>query len=119
MKRLTFIALAVLGMLSALPAANAADAAGKWHFVLDTPGGDRDVNAEFKIEDGKLTGKWGDADVTGTFADGTIEFTCEITPEETGEKGTMKINGKLEGEELTGTWEFADYNGTFKATRPS
>ena len=94
---------------------------GKWHFVLSTPGGDRDVDANFSVDtDGKVTGKWGDADVAGTYKDGKLALDFQFTSEEVGTTAEMKIDGKLdEAAALTGDWAFSQYNGTYKATRPS
>jgi hypothetical protein len=93
---------------------------GKWHFVMDTPGGDREMEAEFAVDaDGKVTGKYGSTDVAGTFKDGHLLLNFQMTSEESGETAALKIDGKLDDTAaLTGTWEFSSYNGTFKASRP-
>jgi hypothetical protein len=91
---------------------------GRWHFVLDTPGGDREVDAEFVVADGKVTGKWGTTDIAGTYADGKLALAFPFTSEEAGDTATMKITGKLDADTLTGDWEFSSYAGTFKASRP-
>jgi hypothetical protein len=115
-------ALAVVGLLlgnqAATPQHTTID--GKWHFVLDTPGGDRELDAEFTVaEDGKVTGNFGKADVAGTFKDGHLALDFTMTSEESGETAPMKIDGKLDdGMALGGTWEFSSYNGTFKASHP-
>ena len=120
---------AVVAMIAFLwtPQARPADSptvAGKWHFVLDTQGGDRESESTFEQNAGKVTGKWLTADsgkkdgdaVSGTF-DGKellLEFPIdsEIGP------GTMKLKGQLTDEStLTGTWAFSGYDGSFKATR--
>src|ERR1700689_5498825 len=101
MKLITVLALGLLSIAFGSRAIAAQDAApptidGKWHFVLDTPGGDREVDSEFAVDkDGNVTGKWGNATVAGTFTD-----------------------GKLNQGDLTGNWEFSSYSGTFKASRP-
>jgi hypothetical protein len=89
---------------------------GKWHFVLDTEGGDRTVEPNFVQEGEKVTGKWDAADVKGTFRDGKLDLAFPLNSEEAG-PGTLKIRGELKGDTLTGRWEFQDYSGTFKATR--
>jgi hypothetical protein len=94
------------------------DIAGKWHFVLDTPGGDREVDAEFMVDGGKVTGKWGTTDVAGTYSDGKLTLAFPFTSEEAGDTATMKVTGKLDSGSLTGDWEFSSYAGTFKASRP-
>jgi hypothetical protein len=93
---------------------------GKWHFVMDTPGGDREVDAEFTVDaDGKVTGKYGITDVAGTYKDGKLDLNFQMTSEESGQTAALKLAGKLDGTAaLVGTWEFSEYNGTFKATRP-
>jgi hypothetical protein len=105
---------------SQTPSATDAGINGKWHFLMDTPGGDRDVNAEFTVDaDGKVTGKYGITDVAGTFKDGKLDLNFQMTSEESGQTAALKLVGKLdEGGALVGTWEFSEYNGTFKATRP-
>jgi hypothetical protein len=102
--------------------AEPATVTGKWHFVLDTPGGDREVDSIFEQNADKVTGKWGVSDgendpVAGAFAEKklTLEFT--LNSPEAG-PGTMKIKGQLADDgSLTGDWAFQEYSGTFKATR--
>lgn len=93
---------------------------GKWHFVLDTPGGDRDIDAEFTVDaDGKVTGMFGKTSAVGTFKDAKMDLGFEMTAEETGETGQMKVLGTLDAAgTLTGNWQFSSYDGTFTATRP-
>ena len=93
-----------------------ASVAGKWHFVLDTPGGDRELDAEFKLDGDQVSGKWGPADVKGTFADGKLNLEFPFNSDEAG-AGTMKIKGAVANEAITGDWAFTDYSGQFKATR--
>ena len=60
MKRFFVIAVAAVCLLIGLPSAKAQGAGvnGKWHFVLATPGGDRDVDVDLSVDaDGKVTGK--------------------------------------------------------------
>jgi len=123
-KTLLFVfALVALLWMPMAKAADPATVAGKWHFVHDTEGGDRDMDAVLEQTADKVSGKWdvsaskkdGDA-IAGTFADNqlTLEFAAntEVGP------GTLKIKGKLADDgSLVGTWAFADYSGTFKAAR--
>jgi hypothetical protein len=117
MKPLLIFALSLFAALATAIAAPAADVAGKWHIVLDTPGGDREVEASFALDGEKVTGKFGDTDVAGTFKDGKIDLVFPMHSEEAGTDGTFKLSGKLDADALTGTWEFSEYNGTFKAAR--
>ena len=93
--------------------------AGKWHFVMETPGGDREADADLAVDpDGNVTGKFGVSEVTGTYKDGKLDLDFAFTSDEIGETAELKFRGKLdETSALTGTWEFISYNGTFKATR--
>jgi hypothetical protein len=126
MMRTVFALLAVLGFLWA-PAARTAEPnsiAGKWHFVLDTEGGNRELDAIFEVNADKVTGKWAiseskkDGDpVAGTYSDKRLALEFPFNSEEVG-PGTMKITGLLADDgTLTGGWAFQDYSGTYKATR--
>jgi hypothetical protein len=126
MRKLLVMAATIICLAAALvlarPTVKADDTGinGKWHFVLDTPGGDREMDAEFAVDpDGKVTGKFDKTDVAGTFKDGQMNLNFELTSEEAGETAPMKIVGKLdETAALSGTWEFSSYSGSFKAIRP-
>jgi hypothetical protein len=118
--------LALIGLFCALPARTAEpdSIAGKWHFVFDTPGGDREFNSIFELNADKVTGKWAvsegrkDGDpVAGTFSAKKLALEFPANSEEVG-PGTMKITGQLMDDgTLAGDWSFQDYSGTFKATR--
>lgn len=122
MAKFLFAAVAMMGFIlgqsGAAPQQSGID--GKWHFVLDTPGGDREREATFAVDaDGKVTGKFGEAAVAGTYKDGEMALDFPVTSEESGETAAMKLSGKLdESGALVGNWEFSSYNGTYKATRP-
>lgn len=121
MKKLLLVAVAMVCLIAGRQMGSAQDAGinGKWHFVMDTPGGDREVDAEFSVAaDGKVTGKWGTTDVVGTYKDGKLDLSFPTTSEESGETAALKLVGKLDATAaLVGTWEFSLYSGTFKATR--
>jgi hypothetical protein len=122
MKRLIVFAVAILSLTLIGPRTSAQETGidGKWHFVMDTPGGDREMDANFIVDtDGKVTGKFGDTDVAGTFKNGEMNLDFEMTSQESGETSHLKLDGKLDDTaSLSGTWQFSEYNGTFKATRP-
>lgn len=122
MKRFLFVAVAMVCLLMGRQTGMAQDAGinGKWHFVLATPGGDREMDADFTVDaDGKVTGKFGAADVAGTFKDGQLDLNFEMTSEEAGITAQMKMSSKVEpGSPLSGNWEFGSYSGTFTADRP-
>jgi len=121
-KRILFVAVAIVCLIVGRPVAHAQAAGldGKWHFVMDTPGGDREMDAEFAVDkDGKVTGKYGNTDVAGTFKDGKMNLDFSMTSDESGETAQLKLVGTIDATNaLTGTWEFSSYSGTFKATHP-
>jgi len=122
-KRFLVIAVAAVCLLMGFESAKAQDAGvnGKWHFVLSTPGGDRDVDVDLSVDaDGKVTGKFGTTDVAGTYKEGQLDLNFPFTSDEAGVTADMKITGKLdEAAAINGSWDFSAYNGTFKATRPA
>jgi len=122
LKKFLVIASAVVWLVMGRPVANAQDAGinGKWHFVLETPGGDREVDEDFTVDaDGNVTGKWGNSDVAGIYKEGKLALDFQFTSEEVGTTAAMKMNGKLDDSAaLAGDWAFSEYNGSFKAMRP-
>jgi hypothetical protein len=117
------IAAAVVCLVMVQPVMHGQDKGvnGKWHFVLETPGGDRELDADFTVDaDGNVTGKWGNSDVAGTYKEGKLSLDFQFTSEEVGTTAAMKIDGKLDDTAaLTGDWAFSEYNGSFKAMRPT
>ena len=93
---------------------------GKWKFIFDTQGGDREFNAEFTVDaDGNVTGTWEKAPAAGTYKDGHLLMVFEVTSEEANETAPLHLDGKLDdSESITGTWAFSSYDGAFKATHP-
>jgi len=119
MKTFFAVITLILGAALTMPVSKAdpaATVAGKWHFVLNTEGGDREIDSEFKQDGDQVTGKWGSGDVKGTFTDGKLNLEFPFTSDEAG-PGTMKIKGTLAADALTGDWGFNEYSGSFKATR--
>src|SRR5579871_1984579 len=123
LKKILVFAVAMFCFVLGRPMALTQDAGinGRWHFVLETPGGERDVNADLTVDaDGNVKGKWGDADVAGTYKDGKLALIFQFTSAEAGATAEMKIDGKLDdAAALEGNWAFSEYNGTYKATRPA
>jgi hypothetical protein len=117
MKQLLIIALGLFFALASVKPARAAELAGKWHFVLDTEGGDREIDANFLVDGEKVTGKWAGTDVAGTFKDGKLDLAFPMHSDEAGLDATIKIAGKMDADGMTGTWQFSEYNGTFKAAK--
>jgi hypothetical protein len=121
-KKFLVVAVAVVCLIVGRQTMHAQDAGinGKWHFVMDTPGGDRIIDAEFTVAaDGKVTGKWGTTDVAGTYKDGKMDLEFMTTSEESGQTAPLKLVGKLDSTgALIGTWQFTEWGGAFKGTRP-
>ena len=91
---------------------------GKWQFVFDTESGDkREEAASFQQDGTKVTGKFVNADVQGTFKDGELDLSFPVTSEGGRMSGTLKIKGKLAEDALKGTWDFEEFSGSFSATR--
>lgn len=127
MTKTLFVLLAFIAFLwtPVASTAESATVAGKWHFVFDTEGGDREFNTIFEQNADKVTGKWditetkkdGDA-VAGTFVD--KQLTLEFPVESEVGPGTLKLTGKLgDDNAISGNWSFGDYSGTFKAVHPA
>ena len=93
---------------------------GKWHFVFDTSGGDREANAEFTVDaEGNVTGTWEKAPATGTYKDGHLLMAFDTYSEEANETATLHLDGKFDDTNtLTGNWTLSSYEGAFKATHP-
>ncbi len=91
---------------------------GKWHFVYQTDGGDRDLNADFKLDGEQVSGKFDSDEVKGTFKDGNLDLAFPHHSDEAGITATLKMKGTLKGGKLAGTWQFSDYDGALTATRP-
>ena len=113
---LALFVCAILWMPASRAQTAAANVSGKWHFVLDTEGGDRIVEPTFQQDGENVTGKWDKNDVKGTFIDGKLNLDFHLDSDEAG-PGTMKIVAVLANDALTGDWSFEQYSGKFKATR--
>ena len=106
-----------MGLASmALSAQSGGSVSGKWHCVMQTQDGERVIEPTFHQEGEKVTGKWRDGDVKGTFSNGKLDVEFPVTSEEAG-AGILKLKGELSADALTGDWTFQEYRGTFRATR--
>ena len=103
--------------LAAQTPAPAGDLAGHWHFALNAQDGVHEMDAAFKIEAGKVSGKWAESDVAGSFGDGQMDLSFPFNYADGGLSGAMHLKGKVAGDKITGTWEFAGYTGDFTAAR--
>jgi hypothetical protein len=100
----------------ALSAQTGASVSGKWHCVLETQDGERIIEPVFHQDGEKVTGKWRDGDVKGTFSGGKLDVEFPVNSEEAG-AGILKLKGEFSGDALAGEWSFQEYKGSFRATR--
>ncbi len=115
MTNLQRASLIVVMAVAALGAA--ADISGQWHFVLATPGGDREASASLSVAGDQVSGKFDTAEIKGSYKDGVLELSFPYYSAEVGTTAPLVFKGKLEDGKLTGSWTFAEYAGTFVATR--
>jgi len=107
----------MLGLATvAVSAQTGASVTGKWHCVMQTQDGERIIEPTFQQDGEKVTGKWRDGDVKGTFSSGKLDVEVAVNSEEAG-PGILKLKGELSGDALAGEWSFQEYKGTFRATR--
>jgi hypothetical protein len=95
----------------------AADVAGTWLFVMETPGGERRSHVVMQLEGETVTGTWDTQELRGTFRDGRLELSFPFTSGEAELRTTLTVSAALKGDTLSGTWSFGEYGGTFTATR--
>ena len=63
----------------ALIAQAAGNVSGKWHCVLQTEDGERVIEPICRQDGEKVTGKWRDGDVKGTFSNGKLNVEIPVT----------------------------------------
>jgi hypothetical protein len=118
MRKIAFVALFLAALLFSLRIVSASDPiTGKWTFVIDTEGGPREFTADFKLDGDKVTGKFAETDVKGTYKDQKIDLAFPFHSDEAGLTDTLTITGKLEKDALVGDWTFNQWSGTYKAQR--
>ena len=109
-RELLALALALIGIVSQVHAADKADPTGTWKWTTMRNNQSRDVTLKLKLDGDKLTGTMPGRDNTeiaitdATFKDGQIAFS--VTRERDGNKFTQKYSGKLDGNTIKGKIEF-------------
>ncbi len=111
--RLSFAALAALGLLALR--ALAADPSGTWKWSVTGPDGSSfETTLKLEFKDGNLTGlysnQFGDTSIrNATIKDDAIAF--EVEREFGGNKFVLKYQGKLQGDSIKGTIDFPGFDG--------
>ena len=109
--------IATLGLILMLSVAMAADISGTWNIALDTPVGERGGEFTLQVKAGKVTGKFGETDVTGTYAGGKLSISGPFYSEDAGYKADLKIEATVDGDKMTGQWEWDVYAGPLTGAR--
>jgi hypothetical protein len=121
MKRILFVVVVVLGLLSsARLGAQATNVTGEWAFEVQTDQGGGTPTITFKQDGEKLTGKYvgqlGNADLTGTVKGTAIHFTFTIDVQ--GQQAPVTYDGTVEKNTMTGKLDIGGMvNGTFTAKK--
>lgn len=108
---------ATLGLILMLSVAMAADISGSWNIALETPVGERGGEFVLQVEAGKVTGKFGEGDVTGTYAGGKLSISVPFYSTDAGYKADLKIEATVDGDKMTGQWEWDAYSGPHTGSR--
>jgi hypothetical protein len=95
----------------------AADVAGAWTFVMETPGGERRAEVVMNLDGETVTGTWDSTPLKGTFRDGRLELAFPMSSPEAEMTATLTVSGTLKDDVLTGTWSFGEYGGSFTGSR--
>lgn len=116
--RRIFLSTLWCGLTALLASALAeSNLAGKWEFVFQTPAGERKTAVDLKVEGTEVSGKFGDAALTGTYQDGKLELRGKVYSSEGGYTAELRITGKVENDQITGTAVWDTYQMTFEAKR--
>ena len=108
----------LLLMVSAL-ALLGADLNGKWKFVWQTPGGERQTALRLEQKAERVEAFFPDAKepVPGTFKDGKLSLSGRLFSSEAGETADFHLEGTLSGGELKGTGGWGEHQLTFTARK--
>ena len=110
MRHLFLILIAAAGLFGA-------DLSGKWNFVWQTPGGERQSILTFTQKGEKVEARFPDAKepVSGTLKDGKLSLAGRLYSAEAGAEADFHLDGTLAGQELKGTGAWAEHQMTFTA----
>ena len=111
------VALIALGV-TVVPAAQT-DLTGSWTLSFNTPNGQIDAAATFKVDGDKLTGTLtspaGEVAITGTVKGNT--FTGSFDVQSPNGNMSITINGEQDGDALKGTFDFGQGMGDWTGKR--
>jgi hypothetical protein len=110
----TVIVIALMLLAQTLPAASVD---GKWHFVFETPLGNRESDIEIATQGERALAKTAKQEYNGTFKDDVLDVAGETHSQEGDVTAELRIKGKLDGDKITGEATFAGYTMAFNASR--
>lgn len=106
-------------ILSCATALFGADLDGKWNFVWQTPGGERQSALVFKQKAEEVEARFPDSKepIMGTFKDGKLTLSGRLFSSEAGETADFHMHGTLSGSELKGTGGWGEHQLSFTARK--
>lgn len=104
-----FCAVAMLG----------ADITGKWNFVWQTEGGERQTVLTIKQNADWVEAFFADAKepITGTLKDGKLALSGKVFSSEAGTSAEFRLDGVLSGSDLKGTGSWGEHEVVFTARK--
>ena len=110
MKYLLLILFASAGLFGA-------DLTGKWNFVWQTPGGERQSTLTFSQKGEKVEARFPDAKepISGTLKDAKLSLAGRVYSAEAGAEADFHLDGTLADQELKGTSAWGEHQMTFTA----
>lgn len=107
-----FSIIILLSISSSFASAQGTGVSGDWDLVMNTPGGQRNMRATFKVEGESITGELKRADGAGTalkgsLKSGTIQFAYTVKYQDNDLEITM--TGKVDGDTMKGSVSFGGF----------
>ena len=119
LRRLALVVTGIFALMGSL-AASAADIAGTWNLTVTTQAGTGTPTLVLvqngETLTGTYTGRFGTSPIKGTYKDGTIVFSFEVS----GPMGSTQVSytGKVEGDSMSGSMQMGSMaGGTFSGKK--
>jgi hypothetical protein len=96
-----------------------ADLNGRWNFVWQTPGGERQTTLRLQQKAEHVEAFFPEAKepITGTFKDGRLSLSGRVFSSEAGEAADFHLDGTWSDGELKGTGGWGEHPLTFTARK--